>query len=110
MKLLLFGFFFSPLFTVALIVWVSSKGQVKLESLAQPLLFTLCLFWVWQSASQKIIEPVNTPSIGSENPVVTLDKNDLPIVAFAEFDDVTKSQNLQVKRLNQPVVTTRTIQ
>jgi Bacterial Ig-like domain len=51
------------------------------------------------------IESVNTPGQGSENPVVTIDKNYAPIVAFAEFDEATKSQNLHVKRLNQALWT-----
>jgi hypothetical protein len=57
----------------------------------------------WTTPSNPL-GPINTPGIGSENPVVTLDGNLLPVAAFAEFDDVSKSQNLHVKRLNFPLV------
>lgn len=55
------------------------------------------------------IEGINTPGQGSENPVVTIDKNYAPIVAFAEFDETTKSQNLHVKRLNQAALMTEVV-
>jgi hypothetical protein len=56
------------------------------------------------------IEPLNTPGNGSENPVVTIDKNYAPIVIFAEFDTVTKSQNLHVTKLNQAPLTTEVVE
>jgi hypothetical protein len=56
---------------------------------------------LWQTPTTPL-EPINTPGIGSEHPVIAFDKAGSFVVAFAEFDSVTNSQNLHVKRLNLP--------
>ena len=54
---------------------------------------------LWETSTTPI-QPINTAGIGSEHPVITIDKNYRPVVAFAEFDSVSNSQNLHVKVLN----------
>jgi hypothetical protein len=49
------------------------------------------------------LQPINTLSAGSEHPVITIDKYFRPVVAFAEFDSVSNSQNLHVKVLNRAI-------
>jgi hypothetical protein len=55
-KILLALCFFSPLMTVGLIYWSTFEGVNVLETLRQPALFTLVLFWVWQSSSRALAE------------------------------------------------------
>jgi hypothetical protein len=44
--------FFSPLITVAIIYWSTLEKVQVLETLWKPALFTLVLFWIWQSSGQ----------------------------------------------------------
>lgn len=54
-KMVLALVFFSPLLTVGILYWSASEGQRNiLETLRQPALFTLVLFWVWQSSSRAL--------------------------------------------------------
>lgn len=82
-------------FTYPAVVWRGSDGSgqniyVKIFNEVTGL---------WETPTTPI-EPINTPGIGAEHPVITIDKNYRPVVAFAEFDSVSNSQNLQVKVLN----------
>ena len=52
---------------------------------------------LWKTPTTPI-EPVNTPAIGSEHPVVAVGKESKIFVAFVEFDSSTMSQNLHVKQ------------
>ncbi len=56
MKFLLLLCFFSPLLTVALIYWDVSGGEKTLEPILQGVLGTAALFWIWFSASQRLVQ------------------------------------------------------
>jgi hypothetical protein len=57
-KIVLALCFFSPLMTVGLIYWSTFEGVNVLETLRQPALFTLLLFWIWQSSSRQLTDKV----------------------------------------------------
>jgi hypothetical protein len=87
--------FGAPNFTRPAIVWRGSDGAgqniyLKIFNAATGL---------WETPTTPI-EPINTAGIGSEHPVMTFDKTGSLVIAFAEFDSVSNSQNLHVKRLN----------
>jgi hypothetical protein len=82
-------------FTIPAVVWRGNDGA------GQNVYLKIYNFetGLWETPTTPI-EPINTPGIGSEHPVIALDKTGGLVVAFAEFDSVTNSQNLHVKRLN----------
>jgi hypothetical protein len=55
-KIVLALCFFSPLMTVGVIYWSTFEGVNVLETLWKPALFTLLLFWIWQSSSRALAE------------------------------------------------------
>jgi hypothetical protein len=58
-KMVLALVFFSPLITVGVMYWSASEGQSNpLETLRQLALFTLLLFWVWQSSGRRLTDKV----------------------------------------------------
>ena len=89
-------------FNVPVVVW---RGQ---DSAGQNVYLKIynAVSGLWETPTTPI-EPINTPAIGSEHPVVTMGKNSELFVAFAQFDSSTMSQNLHVKRFNTPTSETR---
>jgi hypothetical protein len=55
--------FLSPLLTVAILYHAASGGQLGFSNdRAQPLLFALVLFWIWQSSSRELSAERKEPS------------------------------------------------
>ena len=86
-------------FTYPAVVWRGSDGTGQNVYLK---MFNFST-GLWETPTTPI-QPINTAGIGSEHPVITIDKNYRTVVAFAEFDSVSNSQNLHVKVLNKPVL------